>query len=637
MRVLAVRDAARARSAVDVRRVWLPGSLILVLLLYLSTLQTAVNGSEHPYATDVGEIQNALPRWGTIHEPGYPLYSLGGSLFVTALRGVGVAPAAGASLYSALWGVAAVAVLYLLARELGVAPPFAAAGALLGGLTTSMWVDASLAEIHTMGAALTVAAVLFAARFRRTGARGDLLALVAALAHGVVHQRTALFLAPALLLLAWPRRREALGHWRPALAVALTAPLAYLYLLARGAMGSRWTFGAVGEWRGLLALALDSKVSKVVVLPGDLAGWMERLRLVGGLLHDDLWLPVLLLGLGGVWLLARRRGGAGWRVPLALTLAWLPSLGLSLVIWEGRVSDALLAAKLPLALVAGVGLAIALQALAEGRAPRQWAAGALAVGLLAAQVATNRPAVLAVTRDASAREAVAIAEGVAPPADGAPTTLMALWGHKYWALTYAQAYEGRLPGLTVVDHNADLAEIVRREGRILTLSETLYHLSLAGWGERLGRAHLSSPAPGIVEVRAAPILEARGDAGLDLANGVRVVSAAVRYLADGTPWLEVAWRAERAVDGDYSVAVHVLARPEPAGPQDVLAQADRAHPVDGWYPTSRWQPGEVIRDAYPLGELPPEARAVRLAMYRQAPDGGFETTPWLTVSLPQED
>ena len=69
---------------------------------------------------------------------------------------------------------------------------------------------------------------------------------------------------------------------------------------------------------------------------------------------------------------------------------------------------------------------------------------------------------------------------------------MALWGHKYWALAYAQAYEGRLPGLTLVDHNADLAGIVRREGRLFTLSETLYRLPLDAWDGRLGRAHLSS-------------------------------------------------------------------------------------------------------------------------------------------------
>ena len=35
---------------------------VAVLIIVLTTLQWDVNGSQSPYATDVGEIQNALPR-----------------------------------------------------------------------------------------------------------------------------------------------------------------------------------------------------------------------------------------------------------------------------------------------------------------------------------------------------------------------------------------------------------------------------------------------------------------------------------------------------------------------------------------------------------------------------------------------
>ena len=61
----------------------------LIFVVYLGTLQLTINGSQHPYTTDVGEIQNALPRWGTIHFPGYPLYSLTGSAFVSVVRLLG--------------------------------------------------------------------------------------------------------------------------------------------------------------------------------------------------------------------------------------------------------------------------------------------------------------------------------------------------------------------------------------------------------------------------------------------------------------------------------------------------------------------------------------------------------------------
>jgi len=112
------------------RTFWCAAAMLVALAVFLSTLQTNVNGSEHPYATDVGEMQNALPRWGLIHRSGYPLYTATGSLFVTALRLLGIQPAAGASLFSTLWGVVTVGLLVVLAYDLGASGPAAALGAL---------------------------------------------------------------------------------------------------------------------------------------------------------------------------------------------------------------------------------------------------------------------------------------------------------------------------------------------------------------------------------------------------------------------------------------------------------------------------------------------------------------------------
>jgi hypothetical protein len=93
------------------------GAGLVALLIYLTTLQVIPNGSQHAYGTDVGEIQNALPRWGTLHFPGYLLYSFSGSLFVTILRMVGVQPAVSTSLLSALWGAVSVSLLVVLAMR----------------------------------------------------------------------------------------------------------------------------------------------------------------------------------------------------------------------------------------------------------------------------------------------------------------------------------------------------------------------------------------------------------------------------------------------------------------------------------------------------------------------------------------
>jgi len=177
-------------------RVWVWLAVAVAALLFLSTLQTIVNGSHSPYTTDVGEIQNALPRWGTIHWTGYPLYTFLGSLFTTLLRWVGIPPAAGTSLFSALWGVVSVGLLVALLQELDVSGPLAALSALIAAAATSIWMDASIAEVHTLTTAFTIATLLFAVRFGRSGERHDLFLLALSFSQGIAHQRAVVFLAP---------------------------------------------------------------------------------------------------------------------------------------------------------------------------------------------------------------------------------------------------------------------------------------------------------------------------------------------------------------------------------------------------------------------------------------------------------
>ena len=180
------------------RSLWILLAVALAALLYLSTVQTIINGGGHPYMTDVGEHQNALPRWGTIHHSGYPQWTALGSLFVSALRVVGVEPAAGVSLYALVWGLLTVALLVWLAMELGAAGPFAALGGLMAAVATSVWMDASVGELHTATMALTLATLLFAVRFGRDGTRANLLWLTFIFSQGVVHQRSLVLIAPAV-------------------------------------------------------------------------------------------------------------------------------------------------------------------------------------------------------------------------------------------------------------------------------------------------------------------------------------------------------------------------------------------------------------------------------------------------------
>ncbi len=610
---------------------------LLSLLVFLSTLQLEVNGSEHRYFTDVGEIQNALPRWGTIHFTGYPQFTALGSAFVNGLRLLGLPPAAGASLYSAVWGSAATGLLALLIFQFAVPGLLAVLAALWFALSTSMWVDASIAELHTMTMALTFAALWLAVRFRRSGQAADLYWLVFLSSQGVTHQRSFASLAPALALLVVGHWRLIVQKWPQLLALALTGPITYLYLPLVDWLGSQWVFSAPGTWDGFLALALDTKAERIISVPGSFAALLERARGIVGLLNDDWPAPLWVTGLLGL-IFARRALAPTERA--ALTLTWLAYLLLSLIVWEGYVSDALLAVKLPVIGMAAAGLAfIGADLMQRGRAAELLiiAAGVL---LAASLFFDRRGEILALTRDDGARETIAMVEAVGAPEDERPVTLVALWGNAFWQLAYAQAYEGRFPKLNVVDHNADFEQLLERGDHLYTLSRTFLTRPPEVWEEELGALHLSMVAPGIVEMRpkavdAASPGAATGDGLLPLGNGIVVEEAELRRSGPDRLLLSVTWRVQEATAQDYSVAVHLLAHDPPQRPEDLLAQADSVHPVGGWYPTSAWAAGERVYDSYLL-EIPQgtEAVAVRLGMYRQLENGQFENTEMLSLPLP---
>ena len=648
---------ARTRFAwrADNIALWMAVAALVAAVLFLSTYQTIINGGGHPYVTDVGEHQNALPRWGLIHHSGYPQWSALGSMFVMVLRVFGIEPAAAVSLWSVLWGLVTIALLVWLAFELGAAGPFAALGGLAVAVTTSMWVDASVGELHTLTTALTVATLLFALRFGRSGSRGDLLWLVFVFSQGIFHQRSIGLLLPAVLLLVWPHIRTPFRMGRRnvllLIGVALLAPLTYLYLPFRVWTGADWVFGSPGAWDGFWSLFFDNRAERVFDLTTD---WSARLRTTLEILDDDLWLPLLAVGLGGLWLNRRPvADGAGasprdpvrdalW-VGLALTLAWLPNFALTVLIWRNRVTDGQLAAKLPVLLLAGAGLALVLGWLSRRSRPLGIAA---ALGLLFAlgyRGWTTRPFVLSITRDDASQAIVEAVDRVTAVPTGRLATVFVPWGTDYWTLAYEQRFGGRLEGLTLVDHNARPQDIVARGDRLLVPDQTLRIFPLSYFEERLGPLFLASAAPGVVELSPTPVVD-EADLSLDrdivsldfdLQNGARIRGVESRRSGENQILLTVYWQADQPLTADFSTAVHLVAQDPPAGEADMLDQADHAHPVDGWYPTTRWRPGEIVRDTYlltvPNGSTP---RAIRVAMYRNDPAAGFINTPWLSLPLP---
>ncbi|MFZ0548069.1 MAG: DUF2723 domain-containing protein [Candidatus Promineifilaceae bacterium] len=601
-------------------------TVLFLAIVYLSTFQTHINGSQNPYATDVGEIQNALPRWGTIHLPGYPQYSFLGSLFVTILRPI-MEPAVSASLYSVVWGLVAAVLLLLVLVELDISPWIAAGITALFGLSLSMWVDASIAEVHTMTMALLLALLLVGLRFYKGGETKYLYWLAFLCGTAVIHQRGAVFITLALLPLVWPHWRLIFGRLHKVIPLLLLGPVAYLYLWLVARLGVTWTYGSPGTWEGMKALFINSAHIGVLDVPHGMSVWLERAKILGELLLKDWPLYLLLPGVVGlVW------PGENRLIRLGFLGGVITFLAASLMVWEGYVSDALLAIKMPAVVLTAVGSGWLLNLLVLRVTSFKFVLLPLLLVAVLALFFTNRQNVLVITRDTSRLEFIETIKELPPAADGRPQTMTVLWGHDYWALAYAQAYQGAFPDLNLITHDRNFAAVLERGDHLLTPSKTFFYRPVEEWERLIGQVHLAMVTPEIVELKAVPDIETVDTPFFDFGNGIGLKTADLSNLSPDELQLHLVWMAEQDNLSDYSVAVHLVTKEPPSGPDDILIQADRNHPVDGWYPTSKWQHGERIDDYYRLSAPLEDALSVRISLYQQV-DGVFENSPWLSLPL----
>ncbi len=604
---------------------------LLSAVFFALTLQTNINGSYHAYATDVGELQNALPRWGTIHFSGYPLYSITGSLLVTLLRLVGIQPAMGSSLVSLLWGAMTAAMMVLVARELGAERLPALLGAVAFSVSTSMWIDSSLAEVHSLTMLLIMAILFFAIRYDKAGEQRDLLWLTVAFSQGVFHGRSVIGVAPAVFFLILPRWRQVLRHLPLLIGISLAAPLLYLYLPLREWMGSDWTFGNTSTWEGFWRMLLNIKAARFASVSREAIAWSERLHVILQTLDDDLPLILQVAGTAGLFALNKQKP-AYWRYVLAMLLAWLPYFIVPLVVYAGFVGDATLAIKLPVSMFAGIGLALLMTRCHKWHRYAGYAAMVLVLAAVSFSAWRNYPNVIVITRDRSVEQTIAVADQVANPDE--PTVLMILWGHSFWGAAYAQEYRGQLEDVILVDHNAPFQQIVADGYHLITLSETLYQRPASWWADLLGPVYLDTYAPGLIEIRTAP-RESPETANLFRVNDdLAIAFAEVRESAEGGYLVTAHWQALAAPQRDYSIAVHLVAVDPPTGPEDILAQADAANPVEGWYATTQWVEGQVVQDVYRL--VPPASAhpaAVRLTAYYVNDAGEFVNGEWFVLPV----
>jgi hypothetical protein len=212
--------------------------------------------------------------------------------------------------------------------------------------------------------------------------------------------------------------------------------------------------------------------------------------------------------------------------------------------------------------------------------------------------------------------------------------MMILWGRDYWGAAYAQKYRGQLEGVTLVDHNAPFADYITEGKTLITLSKTFYLRSVEWWEDILGPVYLETYAPGLIRIRTAPRIADMDTERFRVNQDLSITSTEIQQEGEGSYLLRAYWMAENTPSRDYSIAVHLVSNDPPAGPQDILDQADSVHPAEGWYPTTRWTSGQVVQEVYRLTP-PPERQpiAIRITAYYVDASGKFINGEWLTLLL----
>jgi len=212
------------------------GIAAVVFALYVRTLAPTVLGFDPPGVFDSAMLQAAVYVLGIGHPTGYPTYMMLTHLFTYLPVGD---VAYRVNLASAVYGVAAVGVVYAVGLRFGGRIVAAAAGALAFGVSETFWSQATIAEVYTLNVLFISLVILVLLLWRESG-RDRYLLLAAFLAGlSLTHHLTSTLVIPAgaaFVLLTDRRKLSAKAMLPKAAGVFVVGLTPYLYLPLRAAM-----------------------------------------------------------------------------------------------------------------------------------------------------------------------------------------------------------------------------------------------------------------------------------------------------------------------------------------------------------------------------------------------------------------
>jgi len=469
-----------------------------------------------------------------------------------------------------------------------------------------------------------------------------LLALAFLTGIGLAHLVTVLFIVPPLLWFILSRRPDLLRRPRlmaQAVGLILLPLISYVYVYVRGAQHPEWRGAGQWEntWQWFWAF-LSTRQGRDELTWSLLPLWTDEFP---ALVWRELTWPVLLVGLWGVSRLGHRRALLIYgTLVIYLVVCFIDRLGN----WYQVIMPAYPLIVLGMAIGAshsgrrGSASVPARGATTEGSPLRRMLIVLALCGLVVYRFALSLP-----RADSAGRpEDVGLNPGWAIIADDPPAGAAIIGTRdELLALDYlTQVWEVR-PDLQPV--GAPQAREALATGRLL--------LSTVGavpivQQEVAADTRFASAGVMLVEVRTGPqrdipklemslnVPVGDGLALLGVSRWQPAVHPALPRQFYPSTLLSLYWRATGPISHDWAISL----RPTRGGvfiyTGDQLVQTDRAHPVQGTYPTTRWEPGEVVRDDYNV-PMPPDQPVDGLAVivYRPLLEGGFQNLAELHIPI----
>ena len=621
-------------------RVWAGFAVILLAaFLYLITLDTGLRPDEltggdlitHQYAQVQGRPSNA---------PGYPLYTMGGGLWYRVTRpllGWAFNPVQRLASYSTLWSLLSLFVLYLLIlRATQGNWPLAALSTVFYATTYFFWFYSVTTEQYTLATFQTLLIVWLAFKWDEAQTHGQpsdryLLFLAFVVGTCLANLVTTLFILPPLLWFVLGRRPDLLRSPKlilSGLAVALLPVLSYAYVYARGAAHPEWR--GEGQWPSTWAWFVDfvtTQQGRDELAPGVTLTRFFTAEFPALIWGELTWI-VLIGGLVGLWWLGKRRA-----IFLCSTLAIY-----LLFSWVDRFGN-WFQVIMPVYPLVVLGFATGLNALWSGNWRSDgWKYGVRGlivlglVGLIASRLVVNLP-----RADQSHRaEDTGLDPGWAVLADAPPANSVIVGDHSEWLalqyLTNVWAAEPLVyPRPLCQPDPLNLADVT--QGSSSASAIFLTRRAAATDPTCLADRHRYAAGANLIQVQEIPntqLPRTVRPVAQEFGSSLRLVGYEIQPSPDEgltgasiAPWhLSLYWQADLPMDLDYTVSVRPLRQGGVILAPDGAPLIRDHEPVWSSYPTSRWSPGEVVRDDYVLS-LPVQSvpDGVQIVVYRTIKDG----------------